>query len=142
MTIHMCSSQALDIAIRAILAPRGTLKELVRVEASVWAMSKELFVGRSLVERECCEIARLTNPQAVVSRAEWEAAFKIKLPRKFKWRRSDAHSRVAELQQRVAVAGGDVTGLRLREVLTLAMPVPTIGEGWGSPLSLVRQTCA
>lgn len=146
LTSRCCSAPALEHACRRLLATHGTVAELERASATDWAMSKELLMGRMLIDRLIAvgakdeTLRRLTDPWRTCTRAEWEEAFGVSLPRKRRWRAFDASSRVSALRKSVAAAGGQVGSLSVKHILTLAQPTDTIGEGWCSPLGHFTQT--
>ena len=117
------------------------LGELEQASATDWAMCKELYLGRLLVDAGVPDatLRRLADATRTCSRAEWVAAFGLALRRKDHWRSFELPSRVVELRRQVAAAGGCVAHLSTRQLLTLAQPVDTIGEGWGSALSYFAQ---
>ena len=141
LTIRSCSAAALASAIRQRLAPRGTLADLERASATDWAMCKECYLGRLLVDADVPDavLRLLADATRTCSRAQWAAAFGTSLRRKDRWCSFEQASRVVGLRRQVAAAGGDVAHLSTRQLLTLAQPVDTIGEGWGSALSYFAQ---
>ena len=146
LTARCCSAAALDQATRVLLGrPSGTLADLERASATDWSMTRELVLSGMLVDRmgatglKDATLRRFADPRVACSRAEWEAAFGIRLPRKRRWRRFGSASPVAELRRTVAAAGGSIASLPLRQVLTLAQPTDTIGEGWFSPAAYFVQ---
>ena len=146
LTSRCCSAPALEHACRRLLSMHGTLAELERARSTDWAMSKELLMGRMLVDRLLAvgvtdeTLRRLTDPWRTCKRAEWEEAFGVSLPKKRRWRPFDAPSPVSAMRKSVAATGGQVTGLSVKSILTLAQPTDTIGEGWCSPLGHFCQT--
>ena len=138
-TVKSHSRPALFTAIRRYLAPRGTVQCLANVTPGDWAICKELYNAKLFFERK---VARSTleelvrDPKKVPSRADWESAFGRPLPRPTRWRAfGHQGGSLAPIRARVDAAGGKLDGLSVREVLTLALPMPTTGEGYGSPMS-------
>jgi hypothetical protein len=137
-TVRRHPRKVLFAALRRYLAPRGTLAELQACTPADWGLCKELYVAKLFDERKVprATLERLRDPQRVPSRAEWAAAFGIELRRPTRWRPlGHEGGSLAPLRAKVAAQGDRLDGLSLREVLTVALPMPTIGEGWGSPLS-------
>eukprot|EP00966_Prymnesium_polylepis_P270477 6248331-Prymnesium_polylepis.1 len=73
LTIRSCSLAAIERAIRHVLAPRGTLHEAESASATDWAMCKEIYLGRLLVDADLPDatLRRLTDPTRTCPRAEW-----------------------------------------------------------------------
>ena len=141
LTTRCCLAAAIEHAVRQLLAKNGTLSELEQASATDWAMSKELILGRKLIDAttatgasdEC--LRRLADPRQVCPRSEWERAFGVRLTRKTRWRAFESTSRVTALRRRVAAAGGVVdSSFPMRQLLTLAQPTDSFGEGWYSAL--------
>lgn len=148
LTVNVCSSAALEVAIRMRLAPsHGRLDpiEACPKRAGDWVMCKELYLGRLLVERGVLPpspaLRKLLDPRRVGSRADWETLFGVRLPRRRRWRAwDDPSSDAVSLRQRARAAGGRVDGFSTRALLTLAQPSDTIGAGWGCPLAYLTQS--
>ena len=104
-------------------------------------MCKEIYLGRLLVDADVPDavLRKLADGARTCTRAEWAAAFRITLRRKSFWRAISTESGVVELRRQVAAAGGKVNHLSTLQILTLAQPVDTIGEGWGCALSYWAQ---
>ena len=137
-TVRTVDQTVLFAGIRRFLAPRDMLVEATAVTYANWALCKELYLGKLFVNRAVPTsiLDRLSDPKHLGTRAEWAEAFGLSLARRTSWRAFGVESAtIKPLQERVARNGGRLVGLSLREVLTLALPMPTIGEGWGSPLS-------
>ena len=147
LTIRCCSAAALEHAVRQLLTRNGKLSELEHASATDWAMSRELILGRKLVDVTGAtgasdeRLRRLADPRLVCSRSEWERVFGVRLARKSRWRAFESTSRVTALRRRVAAAGGVVdSSFPVRQLLTLAQPTDAIGEGWFSALGHFAQS--
>ena len=133
-------------AMRRLLAPRGTLRDLrSRITTASWSMCRELYSAKLFVDLAIppATLAKLRKLNKAPSRSDWADAFGLSLPRRgkgagrapIKWRDyQDPGGDAARIERRVAERGGSLDGLSLREILTVSFPLPTLGEGWGSAL--------
>lgn len=141
-TVLTFDAPVLHEAIRRQLAPGGTLAELSRVQQVTWAVAKECYVAQLFLARRVkkADLETLFKvPDVAPARADVEAAFGLTLPRPTRFRKRGGIGGPAELRSRVESGSGRLEDLTVRELLTLANPVQTLGEGWGSGLSWLIQ---